>query len=140
MKRNTANTLTVTALLGMTLLAGTAWADDDAEATIRLMGAAEAELPDVVMNEITLPPSAKPNAAAVEKLEAALAHAGPGNLPEQSNAEDALQHAKEAAANAQSNREDRGRGNDMPGRPEDLPGPPEDLPGPPESPPGGPEN
>ena len=124
----------------MTLFAGAGWAQDDPEATIRLMGAAEAELPDVVMNEITLPPSAKPNEAAIEKLEAALAHAGPGNLPEQSNAEAALEHAKEAAENARSNREDRGRGNDMPGRPEDLPGPPDDLPGPPESPPAGPES
>lgn len=152
MKRNKAHNLIATSCLAVMLSAGTAWAQDDAEATIRLMGAAEAELPDVVMNEITLPTSAKPNAAAVEKLEAALAHAGPGNLPEQSNAEEALQHAKEAAANARSNREDRGRGNDMPGRPDgvpgrpddvpgrpdDLPGPPDDVPGPPDSPPGGP--
>jgi hypothetical protein len=143
MKQKAAHNLVATALLAMCLSAGTAVAQDgdDPETTIRLMGVAEATLPDVVMNEITLPDSAKPNAAAVDKLEAALAHAGPGNLPEQSNAEEALERAKATVQEAHDNREDRGRGNDMPGRPDDLPGgPPEDRPGPPETPPGGPGN
>lgn len=142
MKKKASHNLAATALLAMCLSAGTAVAQDDGdpETTIRLMGVAEATLPDVVMNEITLPEAAKPNAAAVDKLEAALAHAGPGNLPEQSNAEEALERAKAIVQEAHDNREDRGRGNDMPGRPDDLPGPPDDLPGPPETPPGGPGN
>ena len=149
MKRHLIQNLVTTSLLAVCLSAGTAWAqeDDDAETTIRLMGVAEAELPDVVMNEITLPDAAKPNEAAVDKLEAALAHAGPGNLPEQSRAEEALERAKATVQEARANRENRGRGEDMPGPPEDrpgppddLPGPPDDMPGPPETPPGGPGN
>ena len=147
MKRNNAHNLVKTSLLAVLLAAAPAWAEDDAEATIRLMGAAEAMLPEAVMNTITLPDSAKPNEAAVEKLNAALLHAGPGNLPEQSHADDALENAKLQSQEARANRENRGRGNDMPGRPDnlpgppdDLPGPPDDLPGPPDSPPGGPGN
>jgi len=139
MKRQAITAFKATSILAVLLLAGSAWAQDDAEATIRLMGVAEAELPDAVMNEIALPETARPNAAAVEKLEQALAHAGPGNYPEQSNAEDALQNAKETVQDAMANREDHGRGEDMPGRPEELPGPPENLPDPP-TPPGGPGN
>lgn len=127
--------LVTTSLLAVLLSAGTAWTQevDDPETTIRLMGVAEATLPDVVMNEITLPDAAKPDDAAAEKLAAALAHAGPGNLPEQSRAGEALERAKATVEDARSNREDRGRGEDMPGRPDDLPGPPD-------TPPGGPGN
>lgn len=147
MKRNISHNLVNASLLALFLSAAPAWAEDDAEATIRLMGAAEAMLPEAVMNTILLPSSAKPNEAAVDKLEAALAHAGPGNLPEQSRADEALENAKLQAQEARANRENRGRGSDMPGRPDDLPGPPDDLPappddlpGPPDSPPGGPGN
>ena len=47
----------VTLIFAITVLlaSGSGWADDDAEATIRLMGKAEVELPDAVTKEITLP-------------------------------------------------------------------------------------
>ncbi|MDH3440041.1 MAG: hypothetical protein OEM63_04770 [Gammaproteobacteria bacterium] len=141
MKRQLIQSLAKTSLLAVFLSVGTAWAqEEDPETTIRLMGVAEATLPDVVMNEIKLPDAAKPNEAAVEKLKAALAHAGPGNLPEQSGAEDALANAKARVQETLDNREERGRGDDMPGPPDDPPGVPDDLPGPPETPPGGPGN
>ena len=47
-------------------------AEDPAEATIRLMGAAEAELPEVVTKEIKLPPAAVENATAVKNAESGL--------------------------------------------------------------------
>jgi hypothetical protein len=134
MKRQANYISKLASILVILLSAGSVWAQDDPEATIRLMGVAEVELPDVVMNEISLPESVEVNEAAVEKLEQALAHAGPGNYPEQSNAEDALQNAKDTVQDAIANREDRGRGDDMPALPDDLPSPPDDLPGPPNSP------
>jgi hypothetical protein len=156
MKGKDTHKLACCSLLAVLLAGSPAWADDDAEATIRLMGAAEATLPDAVMNEITLPGAARPNAAAVQRLEQALAHAGPGNRPQQSRADEALQNAKSASENARDNREDRGRSEDapghaedrpgngppdgVPGRPDDLPGPPEDIPGRPDDLPGPPED
>ena len=142
MKRKFIQNLATTSLLTVILSAGTAWAqeDDDPETTIRLIGVAEATLPDVVMNEITLPEKARVNEAAVDKVEAALAHAGPGNLPGESGAEDALANAKATVQDALANREERSRSEEAPGRPDDLPSPPDDLPGQPETPPGGPGN
>jgi hypothetical protein len=131
MKGKDTHKLACCSLLAVLLAGSPAWADDDAEATIRLMGAAEATLPDAVMNEITLPGAARPNAAAVQRLEQALAHAGPGNRPQQSRADEALQNAKSASENARDNREDRGRSEDAPGHAEDRPGngPPDGVPG-----------
>jgi len=57
-----------TALL---LGANVAWAldGDEAESTIRLMDAAEAELPEAVTKEITLPEAASEDSAAVTNTE-----------------------------------------------------------------------
>ena len=140
MKQNNAHKLVIGSLAATLLVAGPAWANDDAEATIRLMGAAEAMLPDAVMNTISLPSSAKPNEAAVGKLEQALAQAGPGNRPEQSRADEALQNANSSAQEARSNREDRGRSDEAPGRSDDRRGPPEDVPGRRDDPPGPPDD
>ena len=63
--------VSITAMILMGVSTG-AWAagDDDAEATIRLMGTAEAELPDAVTKQISLPKDlidAEDQVAAVER-------------------------------------------------------------------------
>lgn len=130
-------TLTMTAGALM-LVSGAGWAqDEDAEATIRLMGAAEAELPDAVMREITLPDrlqvEAADQAAAVEHAQQGLDKANDNRDRReqgQSQADEARDKGAEMSEKALTNREDRGRS-------EDHPEPPED-PGNPKGPPGGP--
>lgn len=114
---------------------------DPAEATIRLMGVAEAELPEAVTKEISLPPAAIENRQAVENAERGRSD-DRGSSNGRGNAENGLSRADEArergaemAEQAKENRENRGRFEDRPeppGRP-DNPGPPDRPPGPPQN-------
>ena len=109
-------------------------AEDPAEATIRLMGAAEAEVPEAVTKEITLPPAAIENPAAVENSARGLQKARANREGREnglSRADEAREHGAEMAEEARKNRENRGRFEDRP-TPPDPPGPPD----PPQGPPG----
>lgn len=112
------------------LVSGTGWAADDAEATIRLMGNAEAERPDAVTKQITLPEhlllETEDQVAAVEKAEKGLAKANERHARReqgQDQAAEAREHAAEMQEKAKNNREQRGRSKD------DRPTPPETPPG-----------
>ncbi len=107
---------------------GFAQEDDDAESTIRLMGAAEAELPDAVTKEIKLPPAAKENASAVERAEKGLEKASEAKENREQGldkAEEARERGSEMAEEARQNRENRGRFEDRPNPPDPPRGPPE---------------
>ena len=111
---------------------GGAWAqdnDEDAEATIRLMGAAEAELPDAVTKEISLPDSVAEDSAAVENAARGLETANENRMRREeglTTADEAREHGAEMAEEAMENRENRGRSGDRPDTPEPPtpPGPP----------------
>ncbi len=125
------------ALMGVSSGAWAADDDDGAEATIRLMGTAEAELPGAVTKTITLPEhllvEGDDQVAAVEK--AKKDHDKANQRLEKrekglAQAEAAREHGKEMSEKAKEARENRGRSEDRPERP--------DPPGRPESPPGRP--
>ncbi len=116
------------ALMGV---GASAWAtdDDDAEATIRLMGTAEAELPDAVIKQISLPDhlrlEAKDQAATVDE---ARGHDKANERHEKRNegllkATAAREHSADMAEKAKESRENRSRANehrpDPPDRPQD---------------------
>lgn len=106
-------------------------AADPAESTIRLMGAAEAELPEAVTKEIMLPPAAIENSAAVEKAERGLQTARENRNRREnglSRADEAREHGAEMAEEAKKNRENRGRFEDRP-TPQERPEPPKGPPG-----------
>jgi hypothetical protein len=107
---------------------GSAWAqEDEAETTIRLMGAHEAELPDAVTAEIALPDSVPEDAAAVESAQFGLATANENRERREAGlakADEAREHGAEMAEEALQNRESRGRSEDLPTVP-DVPAPPE---------------
>lgn len=127
MKKKTWTTVAIVVLLAAS--AGS-WAADDAEATIRLMGNAEAELPDAVTREITLPEhllAADPEdrVATVEKAEKGLEKANERNAHRQTgqdNAAEARESSSEMKEKAKENREFRGRSEDHPTPPETPPG------------------
>jgi hypothetical protein len=103
---------------------------DPAEATIRLMGAAEAELPEAVTNEIKLPAAAVENSAAVENAARGLQKARENRDRREnglSRADEAREHGAEMAEEARQNRENRGRFEDRP-TPPDRPDPPQGPP------------
>ena len=125
------NTKTIVCILGaMLLTGGSSWAADDAEATIRLMGKAEAELPDAVTKEIRLPEhllAADPEdqVAEVEKAEKGLAKANERHARReqgQDQAAEARERNAEMKEQAKENRESRGRSEDHPTPPETPPG------------------
>ena len=125
------NMKTLICIVGaMLLTGGNSWAADDAEATIRLMGQAEAELPDAVTREIALPEhllAADPEdqVAAVEKAEKGLAKANERNAHRergQDQAAEARERGAEMKEKAKENRESRGRSEDHPTPPETPPG------------------
>jgi len=105
---------------------------DEMEATMRLMGKAEAELPGAVTKDITLPESLltkNSNSPAVEN--SADGHQSAKDAREHreqglTNADQARQRGAEMSENAKEDRENQGRSEDQP----DPPGPPEN-PGPP---------
>lgn len=110
-----------TALL---LGANVAWAldGDEAESTIRLMGAAEAELPDAVTKEITLPEAASEDSAAVDNTERKMKTANENRQRRENGlaqADEARERGANRANEAQDNRENRGRSEDRPEPPDD---------------------
>jgi len=109
-----------TALL---LSANVAWAldGDDAESTIRLMGNAEAELPDAVTKEITLPAAASEDSAAVDHSKHGMKTANENKQRREAGlaqADEARDRGADMAGEAQDNRENRGRSEDHPEPPE----------------------
>jgi hypothetical protein len=123
-----------TILVGTIVLLGSyssAWTqdtggDEDAEATIRLMGAAEVELPDAVTKEISLPESIAEDSAAVENAAHGLETANENRMRREeglTTADEARERGAEMAEDAMENRENRGRSDDLPERP-DVPEPP----------------
>ena len=124
------NKLTLIFATTTLLASGSGWTADDAEATIRLMGKAEAELPDAVTRQISLPEhllAAKPEdqVAAVEKAENGLAKANERNShPDQGQgqAAEARTRGAEMQEKAKENRENKGRSEDHPTPPETPPG------------------
>jgi hypothetical protein len=112
-----------TALL---LSANVSWAQDgnEAELTIRLMGAAEAELPEAVTKEITLPEAASEDSAAVANTERELKTANDNRQRRKdglAQADEARKRNADMVNEAQDNRESRRRSGDRP-----EPGPPAD--------------
>ena len=132
---------TIAYLIGTALLFGTGgvWAQeedtsDDAETTIRLMGEAEAELPDAVTRDIVLPDAVGMDREAVENAQRGLDTANENRARREeglATADEARDRAADMADEARENVEDRGRAEDLPvdlpGRP-DLPDAPPDLP------------
>lgn len=122
-----------TLLLSATLLLGSSisWAADDsdepeAELTIRLMGAAEATLPEAVTKELSLPEAANEDSVAVENAEQGLETANENKMRREeglARADEARERGSEMADEAQDNRENRGRSEDHP-EPPNQPGPP----------------
>ena len=120
----------VTLILATTALlaSGSGWTADDAEATIRLMGKAEAELPDAVTKEITLPDlpeSAADQAATVERAEKGLIKANERHAHRekgQDQATEARERGAEMSEKAKENRENHGRSEDHPEPPDPPPG------------------
>jgi len=122
----------VTLIFAITVLlaSGSGWADDDAEATIRLMGKAEVELPDAVTKEITLPEhllavELGDQVATVDKAEKGLAKANERNDHRdkgQDQAAAARENAAEMKEKAKEKRENRGRSDERPTPPETPPG------------------
>ena len=116
---------------------GSVWAqdnanDEEAEITIRLMGAAEASLPDAVTADIALPDSLPEDVAAVDKARFGIDTANENRQRREdglATADEARERGAEMAEEARENRENRGRSEDLPGRP-DVPDPPE-IPTPP---------
>lgn len=120
---------------GALLLAfSSAWAqeagsDENAEATIQLIGKAEAELPDAVTEEITLPDSVPADAAAVLNAQHGLDRANENRARREfglAMAEEARERGAGMAEEAMENRETRGRSEDLPEIPDvpDRRGPP----------------
>jgi len=115
-----------------------AWAtgDDGAEATIRLMGTAEAERPEAVTKTISLPPhltvDGDDQVATVENAKNGHDKANERHDKRESGltkADDARERGAEMSEKAKDARENRGRSKDRP----DPPGRPED-PGRPDNP------
>ena len=126
--------------LALTMFSGNSWTQDedptDGEATIRLMGAAEAELPDAVTREISLPShllvDTEDQLATVERAEKGLENANDNRGKReqgQSQSDQARDRGAEMSEAAHDKRENRGRSEDHPEPPENR-GPPEN-PGPP---------
>jgi hypothetical protein len=110
-----------TALL---LSANVVWAEegDEAESTIRLMGAAEAALPEAVTKKITLPPAAAEDLAAVEDAKRVLDNANENRKRREkglSQADEARERNADMSGEAQDSRENRGRSEDRPEPPVD---------------------
>lgn len=114
-------------VIGASLLFGfsNAWTQDDDETTIRLMGAAEAELPDAVTEDIVLPGDA--DEEAVKNAKDGLDTANENRK----RMEDGLATADEARANAADMAEDALDNIEIRGRVEDIL---EDVPGQPDVP------
>jgi hypothetical protein len=124
-------TLATAALL---LTANPAWTadeadEDSAESTIRLMGAAEVELPEAVTKEIMLPKSLREDSKAVKKAANRLETANKNRERRESglsNADEARERGANMADDAKENLENRGRSDEhRPEEPPSNPGRPE---------------
>ena len=96
-----------------------ALADDgtEAEATIRLMGAADADLPDAVTKEITLPAAVTEDSAAVDNAKRGMDTANENRQRREkglSTADEARECGADMAGEARDNRDNRGRSEDRP--------------------------
>ncbi len=125
-------------MLALVLVLGTGHSlaqdtDEEMEATMRLMGNAEAELPHAVIKEIKLPDSLlerNPESPAVDAVDASEdGHTNANENRERreaglTNADGAREHGAEMSEQATEDRENRGRSEDPPGPP-DNPGPPQ---------------
>ena len=133
-KRLTFVTLTAAALL---LFSSAGWtADDDSEATIRLMGAAEADEPTAVTKELAIPThlmqaSQEAQDRAVKNAEQGLQNAAQrgekkgfekAGTPGRGRPEEAQERNSEMSEKAKENRENKGRSEDRPEPPETPPG------------------
>jgi hypothetical protein len=114
----------ILALVAMPLYSGTGVAaDGDAEATIRLMGHAEMELPEAVTKQITLPEHLLETDDQVHTVEQAQKGLDKANERlerrenGQSKAAEARERGVEMKQKAQENRENRGRSDDRPDPP-----------------------
>ena len=138
-KRLTFVTLTAAALL---LFSSAGWtADDDAEATIRLMSTAEADEPAAVTKQLSIPTHLMQKSEAAQQRAVEKSQKGLDNAAErgekkgfehagtrgQERSEEARERNAEMSEKAKENRENKGRS-------EDRPEPPD---GPPDGPPGG---
>jgi hypothetical protein len=123
-------TLAAAALL---LSANPAWTadeadEDSAESTIRLMGAAEVELPEAVTKEIMLPESLREDFKAVEKAANGPETANENRERRESgllNADDARERGENMADEAKESRENRRRSEEDRPEPPTNPGRPE---------------
>jgi uncharacterized protein YaiI (UPF0178 family) len=109
--------------------------DEVAESTIRLMGAAEAELPAAVTKDIKLPASLSVNSRAVENASRGQQQAQENRGRREqglSKADEAREKGKEISEQANQSRENRSRFEEPPGRPDELPEMPDRPTGPPE--------
>lgn len=109
--------------------------DDVAESTIRLMGAAEAELPEAVTKDIKLPPSLGVDSRAVERASRGQERANKNRERREqglNKADEAREKGNDISEQAKQNRENRGRFKEPPGRPDGPPGPPDRPRGPPQ--------
>ena len=119
------NRLLTMATAAFLLFSNSGWtADDGAEATIRLMGAAEAELPEAITKEITLPEhllvEPENQVRAVEKAEKGIEKANQSNdnrEQDQFQADEARERAAEIKEKAKESRENSGRSDDHPDPP-----------------------
>ena len=130
--------VSITAMILMGVSTG-AWAtgDDDAEATIRLMGTAEAELPDAVIKTITLPKHLQVNAEnQADTVDKAKGHDKANERLTNENrkkglaqAEAARQNSRDMSEKAKDVRGNRGRSEDNRPAPPEPPNRPENPPG-----------
>jgi hypothetical protein len=134
-KRLTFVTLSAAALL---LFSSAGWtADDDAEATIRLMTTAEADEPEAVTKQLAIPEHLLNNASdegvkrAVENSANGLANAASRGEKKgfehagsrgQERSEDARENKSEMSEKTRETRENEGRADDRPEPPETPPG------------------
>ena len=121
----------VTLAAALLLFSSAGWtADDDGEATIRLMGAAEAELPQAVTKQISIPThlmqaSEDAQQRAIQKSAKGLEKANQRNENKsRQGTEEARERSADMSEKAKENRENKGRSEDHPGPPEDPPGTP----------------
>ena len=121
----------VTLVAALLLFSSAGWtADDDGEATIRLMGAAEAELPQAVTKQISIPThlmqaSESAQQHAVEKSAKGLEKANQRNENKsRQGTEEVRERSADMSEKAKENRENKGRSEDRPEPPQGPPGTP----------------
>lgn len=129
-------TIVTLAAAGLLLFSTAGWTADDAEATIRLMDVAEADEPEVVTKQLSIPThlmQASPEAQqrAVENSAKGLENAAERGEKKgfertenrgQERAEEAHERNSEMSEKAKENRENKGRSEDRPEPPETPPG------------------